>query len=136
MLLSFAMVLLGITTMLTLSLSGSSEDVSDGSRREGRKARKWIFIACIGAMCFGVINGFRLGGIASPEYLTQKLEASNDPACLQTHLKEKARKSPLSREQVRVAISICRTGGSKTEKPLRLQQLDVLKNFTPKEHQQ
>ena len=137
MFLSFAMVMMGIVTLMTLiSLSSLDRKNANGSKTRESRVRRWGYRACIAAIIFGVINGFRLGGDASPEYIAQNLEAPNDPDCLLTHLIEKARKEPLSKEHVRVAVSICSVSESKKEKPLRLRQLDTLENFTSKDLRQ
>lgn len=137
MFLSFAMVMMGIVTLMTLiSLSSLDRKNTDGSRPRGNRLRRWGYRACIAAIIFGVINGIHLGAEASPEYIAQKLEVSNDPECLLTHLTEKARKEPLNKEHVRVAVSICSVSESKKEKPLRLRQLDTLENFTSKDLRQ
>lgn len=121
----FLLAFVGIITLIPLATLGNSTS-------SGRKIRAGLFVLFLCAMVYSGGKLLWWDDTASAEHLAQMLDASSDQECLLFHLKEAVAKGPLTKEKISYADRTCSAGSMKNGKPARLQQLEVLENYTRK----
>lgn len=126
-----------VTTLVLVGLDGKGDSIEKDSGRSQPKTDEWrkrdtiaaiILLACILFFISGFVRFFWMSSVASAEQIQRALGQSNDPECLKLKLLDLANKEAITRDQLSQVKKTCNVGGKHHNKPVRIQQLETLKN--------